>query len=309
VQPALPNPLPTRSAVHDPAISNRAASHKFDAPRPLALWHLTSLDAPTVAVVWTLAFAWAARVPLPVWVPVLLALVAWPVYIADRLLDARSAHATAQLHRLRQRHHFHWNHRKIFFPLALASACAAVVVVFSFMPIAARERNSVLAAAALVYFSSVHSPHRLPLPKSRIFSKEFLVAILFTAACTLPTLSRTAATSPTTFWPLLLSAAFFTLLAWLNCHAIERWESSPSRSGITVPAILLTLTALLLSATLFVVHHSRPAVLIAAAGASALLLALLDRQRNRLTPLALRATADLVLLTPVLLTPLAMLRQ
>jgi hypothetical protein len=43
--------------------------------------------------------------------------------------------------------------------------------------------------------------------------------------------------------------------------------------------------------------------LVAAGAASALLLALLDRLRRRLTPLALRAAADLVLLTPVLITP------
>jgi hypothetical protein len=45
----------------------------------------------------------------------------------------------------------------------------------------------------------------------------------------------------------------------------------------------------------------RPAALTAAAAASALLLALLDRIRGRLTPLALRAAADLVLLTPLVL--------
>jgi hypothetical protein len=54
---------------------------------------------------------------------------------------------------------------------------------------------------------------------------------------------------------------------------------------------------MLLSAALAFNH--RIALLVASGAASALLLALLDRLRGRLTPLALRAAADLVLLTPL----------
>jgi hypothetical protein len=293
-----------------------AASRILDAPLPLGWWHLTSLDAPTVAVTWTLAFAWAARVTLPAWVPALLALAAWSVYIADRLLDARSALITDRPHRLRLRHHFHWRYRRIFFPVALISACAAVFIVLNFMPLAARMRNSVLAAAALAYFSGVHSPRRLPPLLSRIFSKESMVAVLFTAACVLPALSRAFALLPaqpaSSLWPLYAMAFFFTLLAWLNCHAIERWESSGettrvgprpgklSRSGVFKQAILLSLIGALLAAGLAAIHP-RSAALILAGTASALLLALLDRCRSRLTPLALRVAADLVLLSPIAL--------
>jgi hypothetical protein len=45
----------------------------------------------------------------------------------------------------------------------------------------------------------------------------------------------------------------------------------------------------------------RSAALVASGAVSALLLALLDRFRSCLTPLALRAAADLVLLTPLAL--------
>jgi hypothetical protein len=297
------NSTTTRTACWEHDSFRERASPIFDAPKPLALWHLTSLDAPTVAVVWTLAFAWTAHIALPAWVPILLALVAWPVYIADRLFDARSAHTTAQLHRLRLRHHFHWRHRQVLFPIALASACAAAIVILSFMPIAARERNTVLAAAALVYFSCVHFPRRFSPSLSRILAKESLVAILFTAACVLPVLTRAGAINPAQLWPLLLSAVFFTLLAWLNCHAIERWESDgeSSRSAVFTPALLLAIAGLLLSAILVAVRHPRTAALVAAATCSVLLLVLLDRQRHRLTPLALRTAADLVLLTPLAL--------
>jgi hypothetical protein len=308
----LANPT-TRSRIESTA---SAASGKFDAPFALAWWHLTSLDAPTVAIVWTLAFAWAARITLPAWVPTLLALTAWSVYMADRLLDARSALITDRLHRLRLRHHFHWRYRRIFFPLALVSAFAAVFIVLNFMPLAARVRNSVLAAAALAYFSGVHSRRRFRPLLFQLLAKEALVAVLFTVACVLPTISRAFALPPahsaTPLWPLYAMAFFFTLLAWLNCHAIERWEStggpSPvepsrgqaSRSKIFGLAILLTLTGLFLTATLAAIHP-RSAELVLSGTASAVLLALLDRCRARLTPLALRVAADLVLLTPLAL--------
>ena len=305
-----------------------------------------------MAVVWSLAFAWAARVQLPAWVPALLALVAWAVYIGDRLLDARAGLRTGQTARLRDRHHFHHRHRRVLAPLAVISACAAAWIVFSLMPPGARERNSVLAAAAVAYFSGVHSSRRLPrlvppllvplLPP--LLSKEFLAGLLFTAGCVLPALSRAAAGPGSTLWPLWTAAVYFAALAWLNCHAIERWESEATppalekrrvrsdfpekhSSGANPPidsagfcvrakaltyqswptaqtsfpfALLLAFAGVLLAPVLRS-NQPRTAALVGAAAASALLLALLDRLRSRLTPLALRVAADLVLLTPLAL--------
>jgi hypothetical protein len=48
-------------------------------------------------VAWSLNFAWAAGVNLPKWVPVLLALGTWAVYVGDRLLDARAAFRSGNL--------------------------------------------------------------------------------------------------------------------------------------------------------------------------------------------------------------------
>ncbi len=278
-------------------------SRQLDAPAPLRLWHLASFDAPTVAVAWALGFAWTAGVRLPLWVPVLLALATWAVYVGDRLLDARTGLRSGALHTLRERHFFHWRHRRILLPLAVGAVCAAAAIVFVLMPVAVRTRNSVLAAAALAYFSGVHSERRLqPLTLpilSRLLSKEFLVGVLFAAGCCLPALSRAATIPGSSLWPLCGAAAFLAALAWLNCHAIECWESSGT-SRILATAALLGLAGLLLAAT-FATTQPRPAMLLAAGAASALLLALLDRLRNRLTPLALRAAADLVLLTPLIL--------
>jgi hypothetical protein len=280
-----------------------AASRQLQAPSLLRLWHLASLDAPTVAVVWALAFAWAAKVRLPLWIPVLLALAAWVVYVVDRLLDARAALSASQLHRLRQRHRFHWRHRSILIPLAIAAAGAAASIVLILMPAGARERNSVLATAAFAYFTRVHSsrkPSKFPFP---LLPKELLVGMLFTAACALPALSRAAVEPCSSLWLLIGLALFFATLAWLNCHAIERWEvRGPSSRNLQVlpAACLLTLTGLLF-AILLAPNHFRLAALVATGAASALLLALLDRCRHRLTPIALRAAADIALLTPLIL--------
>jgi hypothetical protein len=285
---------PTVSALHP-------ARSKFDASHVLGLWHLASLDAPTVAVVWSVAFASIAKVHLPVWVPILLALATWSIYIGDRLLDARTALRKGSLHALRERHFFHWRHRRLLVPSAVVAALLAAGIIFTCMPVIARERNSVLAFAALAYFSGVHLPHHRSQRLAALLSKELLVGVLFTAGCALPTLSRLwlVHTAPRSFPGLITPVVFFAALAWLNCCAIDCWES-PAGSRIVAHAGLLTLTGLACAAVLASVEPASAALLLAGC-ASVSLLALLDRFRSRLTPVSLRAAADLVLLTPLAL--------
>jgi hypothetical protein len=261
----------------------------------LHFWHLTSLDAPTVAVVWTLAFAWSAHLRLPVWLPVVIALAAWSAYIGDRLLDARNARTP-----LRARHLFHWEHRRIFVPIAVAAALIGLGLVLYSMPASARERNSFLAAAALVYFTSVHSPWRIARPKLRLrLPKEFLVGVIFTLACATPTWARIPGHRLSLFVPIVI----FTALAWLNCHAIEAWESETEMrpAAIVRPAAVLAVSAALLAIITASPHDPRPAALLVTAALSAAMLALLDRYRQALAPVTLRAAADLVLLVPAAL--------
>jgi hypothetical protein len=270
--------------------------------------------------VWSLAFAWAGGVRLPLWVPLLLALVTWSVYVADRLLDARAALREPAQQTLRERHRFHWRYRRALLPTAIAAACAAAGIILAFMPPMARARDSVLAAAALAYFSGVHSGHgvrQLPLQWLRAFpGKEFLVGVLFTVGCVLPAWHWPPALAApgSTIWVFWIPAVLFAALAWLNCSCIARWESTEKpparcddRSSRSLRSIALALGAvgLLLSLLAAASTHSRPAALLAAGATSALLLALLDRTRARMTPLALRAAADLVLLTPLALVPVA----
>ncbi len=290
------------SSLLKPAPLRACARHgPLDAPAPLRLWHLASLDAPTVAVTWTLAFAWAAGIRLPVWVPAMLALGTWTVYVGDRLLDARSSLRCGAGHRLRERHFFHWRNRRVLITLAAVTATVTAAIIFALMPAAIRARNSLLGVAALAYFSGVHSRRRAPAWLALLLSKELLVGVLFTAGCALPTLTRMwlARATAAELGVLLAPAAIYAALAWLNCHAIERWEST-GRSRVFITGGLLALVSLLLTLTVASLQP-RLAALLAAAAFSALLLALLDQARPRLTPLALRVGADLVLLAPLLL--------
>jgi hypothetical protein len=276
-----------------------------DAPAPLRLWHLTSLDAPTVAVVWSLAFAWAAGVALPSWLPAVLALAGWSFYILDRLFDARRclvrresvrfADSSASL--LRPRHYFHWKYRRIFAPIAVLAAGAAIGLVARSMPAGARGRNALLAAAAIAYFSSVHSPWRVPSRKVRL-PKELLVGILFTLACATPAWSRMSSDQVVFALPVLI----FMTLAWLNCAAIERWESGELPcASISRAALALASAAMAAGLICGALGSLRIELLLGAAALSAGLLALLDRIGNRLTATTLRSAADLVLLTPLVL--------
>lgn len=279
------------------------------APHLIRLWHLASFDAPTVAVIWALAFAWVAGIRLETWVPLLLACGTWTVYVGDRLLDAHRALGTRQLDLLRERHFFHWRHRRILIPLGCCSGILAVLLIIHRMPVVIRERNSILAAAALMYFSGVHSTTNGPAWLRRIASKELLVGLLFTAGCIAPTLSkiRFAYGSILSAWPLLACGAYFAALAWCNCCAIDAWESLGNESPVLTCTALLTFAGTAASA-LLAFTHPRAAILILTAAASSFLLLLLDRKRARIAPLYLRTLADAVLLAPALVLVVGVLR-
>jgi len=316
----------TRSFPSQPSLArpDSAGPRRFggrqpvEAPRGLLLWHLASFDAPSVAAVWSLGFAWAAGVRLPLWVPVLLVLVVWPVYVGDRLLDARAClqiaegAAPAARNRLRERHYFHWRHRRVLAPLAVTAACAAAGIILAWMPDLARERDSFLAAASLAYFTGVHSGGRArPFSVqalSGLLSKEFLVGLLFTAGCALPAFS---ASQHAALWPLFGVAGLYAALAWLNCHAIDCWERRAHRSHRPPTPVSAAVVAIAAAGLTLYLSASCPrtAAMCAAAGLSALLLALLDCARGRIGPVTLRASADLTLLTPVLLLPLRWLTR
>ena len=105
-------------------------------PSPLALWHLLSLDAPTVAALWTLFVARSVHLMLPWTAPAAMFLAVWMIYAADRLLDARGLASgswqTGKLETgpvLEARHHFHDRQRSGFFSgITIASVALAALL-------------------------------------------------------------------------------------------------------------------------------------------------------------------------------------
>lgn len=316
-------PLAQHRAQHDSAVScsltlcgnavqsvpeqnsvTRKPGSGMSAASVLRFWHLSSLDAPSVALTWCLAFVWVAHIRPPWWVPVLLPLAVWAVYVADRLLDARRGLYAARIDHLRERHLFHWRFRRILAPLASVAAIAAAWIVFTLMPLNFREHDSLLAAASLLYFTSVHSRRRIP----QLFSKEFLVGVLFTLGCALPAWSRAEFFRSPQAWPLLTATVVFMLLAWLNCRAIDQWESDSEQPdelhgrSISTATLGLWLAGVSVAcAAAWASSSPRCAALLGCASAAALLLGWLDRYSDRVAPVTLRAAADLALLTPAFL--------
>ena len=276
----------------------------------LRLWHVASLDAPTVALVWSCAFAWSVHVSLPLWAPLLLALAAWAIYIGDRLLDAYAGTSNPPRHRMRERHYFHWRHRRALATLALAAAITCIWIVITRLPAGARVPDSAIAAATLVYFSGVHSRRKLPAthPLSPDFPRACAIGILFTAGCLLPTLSQSLPSggSSSTLDRMIIPALFFAAVGWLNCHAIGHWESLSLNSHPR--ALERSATAICVAGSLLAMGLARSeprlALLVAAGSTSAAGLALLGRQRTRISDVSLRASADLVLLIPLVLLAL-----
>jgi hypothetical protein len=259
-----------------------------------ALWHLLSLDAPTVAVLWAWGFAHAARVPLNAAATLVLGLGAWIIYVADRLLDGRAGAPRVDL---RERHVFHARHR---FALLIGAGCASMallVLIVIALPPATRRDDAAIFAVFLLYFLIVH------LPKARIrFPRELVVGVVFASACVVPAWSQPG--SPHT--DLAVMAALFAALCWLNCAAIHVWEHDGS--GYLIPAGAACVAAAAAGLAGWAgPEHGGAFRLVLAALASALLLFALDRDHRRAlrksappSALALRVLADAALLTPLL---------
>jgi len=280
---------------------------------PLALWHLLSLDAPTVATLWTWFVARANHVRLPFASIAAMALAVWVLYAADRLLDSRIldtySRSGRMLQELEARHYFHHRHRRTFL-IGMACAVATLAARLPTLPAATIHLYLVEGALLFAWFlvlHATHSAHRLP--------KEIAVGLFFAAAIFIPTVSRAPfAASPVLRLALVPAALLFAALCSLNCLFIYAWEhEAPGHTPRRQPhpstrLALRHLTALALgiavaatALTLFKRLSLWP--IAAACTVSALLLLFLDRNRRRLPQTTLRAAADLALLTPLALLP------
>lgn len=246
------------------------------------LWpNLLSLDAPVVALLWQMLFArcFHARVdPLP---SILLVLAVWLIYSADRTLDAWTGESP------QPRHEFYRRHWRALLPLWILALGAGSALAWTRLTREMLNSGFALGGAVVLYFALLHLG---------VFqrTKEAAVAVLFALGATLSAWAKVRTAVD------IEAIALFSCLCWINCVAIEHWESpGESRWPIAFAAGFVALAAgtLLLS--------SRP-VLGGAVAASAVCFVLLDRARRHFSRDALRVLADVALLSPLFLLPVVM---
>ncbi|MGA8111383.1 MAG: hypothetical protein WB974_18230 [Acidobacteriaceae bacterium] len=269
-------------------------------------WHLLSLDAPTVAVLWAWTLAREVGASIAWSTLAVLGIGTWLIYVGDRLLDGLPGAPRIDL---RERHRFHARHRR---PLLAAAAVALVALLWLIarMPAAARREDACVFAVAMVYAAAVH----LPFLRIR-FPREVVVAVVFACACAVPAWSLAGYAHP----DLTVLAALFAALCWLNCSAIHAWErASDGRHLRPAPSRwpLVSLLALAIAAAssfflLLAWRNPGELRLAAVLFASAMLFFALDRDFRRSlkrrppdaapSALTMRVLADAILLTPILL--------
>jgi hypothetical protein len=275
-------------------------------------WHRLSLDAPTVAFVWSCFFARAAHLNLPSFTPFLLALGTWIVYVADRLLDGLDTRTEGAL---RERHRFYARHRGAFSWLLAAAILVCGVLAFTRMRHDVLDGNALLGVFLGAYFALIHGSGK---SVERWLPKELVVGCLFAAATALPTLVRVPDGKR---FEVSVGVSLFAALCWLNCVAIESWETEHAAAASTRDSFPfgsphfttrwagkhLGLTAIVVTAisagcAMVWIEHFTGRVALACFMAS-LCLALLDHFSQRLGAGALRVAADISLLTPLLVLP------
>ena len=194
-----------------------ATLSRLETQSPLDLWHLLSLDAPTVATLWLIFVAHATHTAIPPRFPAVMFLAVWLIYAADRILEQDD---------FEPRHRFHQDHAKAFLT---TMAGAAIALSLLLARIHLPSAYFVVAAAFLAWFAAVHlTPLRLP--------KEPATGLFFAAAIFAPEFPKA--------WP---EALAFALLCTLNCAWINRWESSAP--GRYVPQLTAALVLILLHPT------------------------------------------------------------
>jgi hypothetical protein len=266
------------------------------------MWHLMSLDAPTVATVWAWFVAHCERVALPAEIYAAMFVAVWLLYATDRLLDWPAGNSEGYAE-LEARHRFHHRHRDAF-TKAIAAGCLVLAALLVRIPEMLFLAYCGLGGLLLMWFATIHgfAPKR-----SERLPKELAVGLFFPAAIFVPGWLDVRGERD---W-LTLAAICFGLLCTLNCLSIYAWEHAAdevagahitTRWGVRAlrPLGAITIGASL-AAAIFAPQHLAPIFLAMACAAG--LLWVLDRIRNEMERTGLRAAADLVLLTPLLIAP------
>jgi hypothetical protein len=232
-----------------------------------------------------------------------LGLTVWAIYIADRLLDLSILGANSP--KLSVRHRFHQQHRKFFTTALIISACLALLLVISRMPMSiyAKLMPGGLLVAGFFGVSMLASQDEQDIPHA----KNIIAGISFAFGTAMfAQLYR----SGFDLWDMVGSREFisFATLCVLNISAIDIWEHanrSPDTEtkasdelSLALPLTLLASTALA-SAVLDHNGASRPFFYSILTGTA--LLYMLNRIRSSLSMDAMRVLADVAMLAPVLL--------
>jgi hypothetical protein len=261
------------------------AARRYSLP---ALWHLLSLDAPTVAALWFALALKTEHLQVRAGDAAALAVGTWLLYAADRLLDARGP---AQLQE--ERHRFHGANVFVFLG-AMVCAVPGLLFLLTRMEMPLLRGYLLLGLVVAAYFAVIHTRagmHGLP--------KELVVGVVFAAAVWMPAIVLGEARG------VVAEMVCFGALCWVNCAIISGREHTALREAHWSTRLAVRHASLLLGLVaaagliLFFMGTEFHAVC-ASVVLSAALLAGLHGVRERVGRLAFRVAADAALLTPVI---------
>jgi hypothetical protein len=233
-------------------------------------WHLLSLDAPTVAALWTLFVAKHAKVSAPHFISLFAGV--WAIYAVDRLLDAR---IEREGDTLRERHRFHARHAR-FFWVGILFAVLGVGVSLVWFPQELLIPYTLLFGLLVAYFVLIH------VARIQSLSKEIIVGLFFSASTFMPVFANKVV--------ILDSAMLFGAACTLNCFLINTWEDDKTLFPFALPIVVFGAIEVTMN----------PNQINIACALSIAFLMLLHHARRRFDPLDLRIYADIALLTPLL---------
>jgi hypothetical protein len=195
--------------------ANAHPEHGAPASTSPLLWvTLLSVDAPAVAALWQRLFARCFQVQIEWNVTLLLALVVWLIYVADRFLDTLGAPARDSE---AARHSFYRRRRWAFALPFLAALGLACWLAWTKIPEQTFRHGLIILLAVGVYFFLVH--WRKPQGEAWV-PKEMLVGVLFGLGTCFPVWEQMRSRRIELLGPFVV----FTVLCWLNCAVIESSE-------------------------------------------------------------------------------------
>jgi hypothetical protein len=261
--------------------------------------NVLSLDAPVVAVVWlyVLARAWDVNYVEPL-LPVVLALVVWIVYAADRLLDCKWKQETS----FPLRHRVHQQYEKHFVIAILLAALATAVISLKVLQWSIVQTAMLPLAATAGFFAlSFFGP-----TNQRVsYSKNLLAGYAFAWGVGAGLSGLLGLPQPSNLLKLFAPEMLvFGLLCVINITAVDLWvkgsdelDDEADEWALTMPLMVLAFFSVLMMRTADKDQTSPfyVSMLIAAA-----LMYVVNRMRRRLSTNFLRLSSDLILLIAAL---------